>query len=195
MPDSFNCEDPKTIWQNQSAEKSTMTLEQMRQRARELNVKTRRQLLGTLTVPVVIALFYAFAVRQFQSLQEVLHPLFACALAWSLVGLYFLNRGKRSRAMPAEAGFSAGIEFYRSEIERRRDYIRGALVWFLGPVILAIGTFILAMAIVTGKKRFSNAMPFMMLVVAWVAICFVIRAREQRNLQREIDKLNSIEWE
>ena len=195
MPDKFNGQDPKTIWQNQSAENSTMTLEQLRQRARELNAKTRRQLLGTLTVPVVITLFYAFAVRQFPSLQEVLHPLFGCALVWSLVGLYFLNRGKWSEAVPAEAGCSAGIEFYRREIERRRDYLRGALVWSLGPVILAIATFIMAMAIVTGKKMFSNAMPFMMLVVAWVAVCFVIRARERRHLQREIDTLRKIGWE
>ena len=36
-------------------------------------------------------------------------------------------------------------------------------------------------------------MPFMTLVVVWIAAYFVIRMREQRELQREIDELNDIE--
>ena len=53
-----------------------MTPEKIRQKARELHTKTRRKLLVTLTVPPVIALFYAFALKQFPTLHEVLHPLF-----------------------------------------------------------------------------------------------------------------------
>lgn len=195
MPDNFHDRDPKTIWQNQSTETSTMTLVKVRQKARELHAKTRRQLLGTLTVPLVIALLYAFAINQFPSLREVLHPLFAFALVWSLAGLYFMSRGKWSEAMPGDAGFSAGLEFCRREIERRRDFFRGALLWFFGPVILAIGTFILALALAAGRKIFPNAMPFMLLIVAWMVGYFVLRAREQRELQRAIDELQNIERE
>ena len=59
--------------------------------------------------------------------------------------------------------------------------------------MLAIGTFILALAIVAGRKIFPNALPFMTLVVAWIAAYFVIRMRQQRELQREIDELKEIE--
>jgi hypothetical protein len=185
--------DPRKIWQDQPAEPSVMTLEKIRQKARELHAKTRRQLLGTLTGPLVVAFFYAFSMKQFPALHQTLQPLFAFALVWSLAGLYFLNRGKWSGAMPGDEGFSAGLEFCRREIERRRDYFRGVLLWSFGPVLLAIGTFILALAIAAGREIFPNAMPFMTLVVVWIAAYFVIRVRQQRELQREIDELGDID--
>jgi len=195
MGDKFRDDDPRTIWQNQAAEKSTMTLATIHQKARELRAKTRRQLLGAFTMPLVIALLYAFAIRQFRSLQEILHSLFAFAIVWSLCGVYLLNRGKWSDVMPVDAGFSAGLKFYQSEIERRRDYLRGALVWIFGPVILAIGTFILTLAMLAGGKIFLNAIPFEILSVGWAVAFLVIRAREQRDLRREIDVLQDIERE
>ena len=99
--------------------------------------------------------------------------------------------------MPGDAGLSTGLEFCRREIERRRHLLRRVLLWSFGPVLLAIGTFILALAMVGGRDRgiFPNAMPFMTLVVIWIARYFVIRMREQRELQREIDKLSDIERE
>ena len=194
MRDDLHGDDPKTLWQNQPTEASTMTLEQIRQKARELHVKTRRQLLGTLIVPLIVALLYAFSLRQFPRLQPVLHPLFALALAWGLAGLYFLNRGKWSAAMPEDAGFSAGLEFCRREVERRRDYSRSVLLWSLGPAFLAIGTFILALALVAGREIFAKGMPFLTLVAVWIAAYFfIVRVREQRDLQREVDELNEIE--
>ena len=90
-----------------------MNLILIRQKARELHAKTRRTLLGTLVASLVVAFFYAFFIRQFPQLRQLLHSLFALALAWSLAGLYFLNRGERPGAMPGDAGFSTGIEFCR----------------------------------------------------------------------------------
>ncbi|MEO7144989.1 MAG: hypothetical protein ABI165_15940 [Bryobacteraceae bacterium] len=172
-----------------------MTIEKIRQKALELRRKTRRQLLGTLAAPLVVATFSAFYLKEFPALPQVLQPLFGFALAWSLAGLYFLNRGKWSGAVPGDTGLSAGLEFCRREIERRRDYFRGVLRWSFGPVLLAIGTFILALAINAGRGIFPKAMPFMTLVVVWIAAYLVKRAREQRELQREIDELNAIERE
>jgi hypothetical protein len=187
--------DPRTIWQNQPTETPVMALETIRQKVRELHAKTRRQLLGNLTGPLVVAFFYAFGVKQFPAVQQVLHPLLALALVWSLAGLYFLNRGKWSATMPGDAGLNAGLESYRREIEWQRDYFRRVLLWGLGPILLAIGTFILAIAIVAGKTIFPNAIPFLTLVVVWIAAYFVIRVRQQRELQREIDELKDIERE
>lgn len=187
--------DPGRIWRSQPTEPSVMTLEKIRQKARELHAKTRRQLVGTLTVPVFVGVFYAFCIKEFPPLQQVLQPLFAFAFVWSLAGLYFLNRGKWSEAMPGDAGFSAGLEVCRREIERQRDYFRRVLLWSFGPVLLAIGAFILASVMVAGRRIFPNAMPFMTLVVVWIAAYLVIRVRQQRELQREIDRLNDIERE
>jgi hypothetical protein len=189
--------DPRTIWQNQPAEPSVMTLEKIRQKARELHTKTRRQLLGTLASPLAAAFFYAFGIIQFPVLMQMLHPLFAFALAWSLVGLYFLNWRMWSAMMPGDAGFNTGLEFCRREIERRRYLLRRVLLWSFGPVLLAIGTFILALAMIASRGRgiFPNALPFLTLVIVWIVGYFVVRLWEHRQLQRELDELNEIERE
>jgi hypothetical protein len=122
----------------------------------------------------------------------VLQPLFACAFAWSLAGLYFLNRGKWSGMMPGDAGLSAGLEFCRREIQRRRDHFRFVMLWGAGPTLMAIGTFILALAMVAGRGVIPKAMPFMILVVVWIASHLFILRAEQRKLQHELDELNEI---
>lgn len=198
MRDDSPENDPRNIWQNQPTEPSTMTLEKIREKARELHAKTRRQLLGFVTAPLSVVFFYVFGIKAFpSSLQQMLHPLFAFALAWSLIGLYFLNRGMWFPALPGDAGFSTGLDFCRREIERRRYLLRRVLLWSFGPVLLAIGTFILALAMVGTRERgiFPNAMPFLTLVVVWIVGYFVVRMREQRELQREFDALNDIERE
>ena len=54
---------------------------------------------------------------------------------------------------------------------------------------------IVALAIAGGRRILPNGMPFLTLVAAWIAAYFVIRAREQRKLQFEIDELDDIERE
>ena len=75
------------------------------------------------------------------------------ALAWSLAGLYFLNRGMWAVAMPGDAALTTGLEFCRREIERQRDLLRRVLLWSFGPIMLAIGTLILALTMVGMRAR------------------------------------------
>src|SRR3954468_9750123 len=143
MPDELPSDDLKAIWQDQPTGVSTMSLKLIRSKAREAQAKTRRQLLGTAAGPLAAAFFYTFAMREFPTLRHVLNPPFVFALVWSLAGLYFLNRGMWSAAMPADAGLSTGLEFCRGELERRRSLLGRLLLWSLGPILLALGTFIL----------------------------------------------------
>jgi hypothetical protein len=188
---------PKNIWLNQPTETRTMTLKLIQQRLRDLRAKTRMKLFGTLAGPLAVGFFYAFALKQFVPLPQVLQPLFALALAWSLAGLFYLNRGMWSALTPRYAGLSTGLQFCRREIERQRDLVHRVLLWSFGPVLLAIGNFILALVMVGTKDRriFPNGLPFLVLVVIWIVAYFIIRLREQRDLQRQIDELNDIEME
>jgi hypothetical protein len=195
MRDELPSDDLRALWQNQPSGISTITMKLIRSKARELQAKTRRQLLGTVAGPLAATFLYALGIREFPVLEHVLHPLFAFALVWSLVGLYLLNRGMWFTVMPRHAGLSTGLAFCRGEIERRRYLLRRVLLWSLGPVLLAIGTFILALGMVGTKDRglFPNGLLFLALVVVWVFGYFVMRVREQRELKREIDEFNDLE--
>jgi hypothetical protein len=172
-----------------------MTMELIEARGRELRAKTRRKLFGTLAGPLATAFFYAFAAKEFRTLEPALHVFFAFAFVWSIVGLYFLTRGRWPSAMPSDGGLSTGLEFCRAEIERQDYILRRVLLWSFGPVLLSIGTFVLALARVASSNRgiFPNAIPFLVLVVVWIFGYFVIRLREQRDLKRELDELSAVE--
>jgi len=127
---------------------------------------------------------------------------FAFAIAWSLAGQYFFNRGMWSAAPPEDAALSTGLESYRREVERRRYLFGRVLLWSFGPVVLAIATLIaLIMSFGITNRGLSlqgtlrKMIPFLTLVVIWIVGVFVIRMREQRELRREIDQLNDIEKE
>jgi hypothetical protein len=191
MSDDRPENDPRRIWQNQPTEPSVMTAEKIRQKVRELRARTQRQLLGNLAVLLFVVAIYSLGTTRFPPLK----PLFAAPIVWSLAGLYFLNRGMWPGAMPADAASSTGLQSYRREIARRRGLFQRVLLWSFAPVLLAIGTFVVALVKVSGRGIFPNALPFMTLVVIWIVAFFVIRMREQRELQREIDELNEIERE
>lgn len=190
-------EDPKSIWQSQNTETSAMKINMklIEWKARELHKKMRKQLLGTFAGPLVVLFFYFFNTRAFPAERQAIGLFSALALAWSLIGLYFLNKGMWSAMMPADAGFSTGVEFCRQELERRRRLLGRVLVWSFAPALFAIGSCVLALLTVgnVDHRDFSKALPFLMLVLVWITAYFVLRLRERRTLQREIDELNQIE--
>jgi hypothetical protein len=99
--------------------------------------------------------------------------------------------------MPGEVGLNTGLEVCRLEIERQRDLVRRLLVWSFGPAMLAIATFVLALALVSTRERgiIPNGLPFLILMVVWIVSWFVVRLNEKRGLQRAIDELKEIEME
>jgi hypothetical protein len=195
MGDDLSNNDPKTIWQNQPTEASTMTLEKIRLQARELHAKTRRELLRNIVATLLAVTICGFGLAWAHDTVE--RAAFAAAIAWALAGQYVLNRGMWSATLPGDAALTTGLEFYRREIERRRDFFRRALRWSFGPAVLALGAFILLLVKsgIGSPGGLRKAIPFMSLAVVWLAAFFVIRIQRQRGLQREIDELNDIERE
>jgi hypothetical protein len=190
--------DLRTIWQNQPTEPSIMTLETIRQKTQELHAKTRRQLMRTLIVPLTVLAVSGYGIAKADG--AVLRTVFAFAMAWSLAGQYFLNRGMWSEALPGDAAFSTGLESYRREVERRRSLFGRFLLWLLGPVVFGIGSFIVLIVSLGMKDRgmpaegaLLNMVPFLALVVIWIVSVFVVRMRDRRELQREIDQLKDVE--
>jgi hypothetical protein len=159
-----------------------MTLLLIRSKVRELRARTQQELLGLLAGPMAVGVFYGFAIKEFRGFAPVPQLVFAFAIVWSLAGLYFLNRGMWSRAMPGDAALSTGLEFYRRELERRQHLFRCLLLWSFGPIVLAIAALVLRLAMVGGTRLFPNGMPFLVLAVLWIAAYFGIRMRGSGHL-------------
>jgi hypothetical protein len=189
--------DPRAVWQNQPTEPSAMTLEKIRKKTQELHAKTRRELIKSIAGPLIVVAICGFGIRL---PDPVLRAILAFAIAWSLTGQYFLNRGMWSATLPGDAALRTGLESYRREVERRRFLFSRIMLWHFGPVVFAIAILVVVIAnLGIGnrgmllKEALFNMSPFLTLIVIWIAAVFVIRMRQQRELQREIDELREIE--
>jgi hypothetical protein len=199
MRDDSPGNDMRTIWQNQPTEPSVMTLDKIRRKTQELRAKTRHTLLGGIAVSLIMVAISGYGIASGDGL--VVRAVFGFAIAWSLAGQYFVNRGMRPATLPEDAALSTSLESYRREVERQR-YLSGRfLLWSLGPVVLPIATLIvllLSFLINRGmlpEQALLKMIPFLTVLAIWVVCVFVIRIRHQRELQREIDELNNTERE
>ena len=194
MQDNVHGNGIRTIWLNQPTETPEMISRLIELKSRELRARTRRKLMGTVAGPLVATALYGYSMKEFEGIRQVLQLPFTLAFIWSIAGVYFLNRRMWS-ATDSDAGLSTGLASCRREIERQRDVVRRGLLWSFGPVMFAIGTFVVALALVSTRERgiFPNGLPFMILIFVWIVSVFVIRWREQRELQREAEELAGIE--
>lgn len=192
MQNNSSNNDPREIWQNQPTEASVMTLEEIRQRVHKLQRKTRRVLLGWIAVSLLIVGISILGMVWVHS--PIIRAVFAFSIVWSLAGQFFVNRKKWSSVLREDALVSTGLQSYRMEIERRRYISTYFLLCIFGPSVLAVGA--LAAQIVSlarGQGVLSKTVPFLTMLAIWIVGVFVIRMRDQRELQAEITDLNRIE--
>jgi len=101
------------------------------------------------------------------------------AVVWVLISLYWF-RDRIWRKEPARDALAApGLEYYRRELERRRDHLRNAWLWH-GPLIVACVFFV---AIVAGRaypgiERLSSVLPLVALLVVWTGYGIHRRRRQ-----------------
>ena len=90
-------------------------------------------------------------------------------VVWVAISLiWFRRRIWRPAALPAGAVAAPGLEYYRKELERRRDHLRNAWVWH-GPLVLACLTLV---TILTGRAspgldRLPRVLPMVALLAVW----------------------------
>lgn len=173
-----------------------MTLQLIQQKSRYLRIRTREKLIGSVAAPFAVGMIYVYSVNAFAPLQQHLQLMLAFALIWSLIGVYFLQRGMWSEVTPTDAGLSSGLMFCRQEINRQRELVNRVLLWTFGPILAAVGTIIFGLTTVsTDRGTFRNGLPFIIAMLIGIAGRFTVDFREQRGLQREIEDLNDLERE
>ena len=173
-----------------------MTLKLIQSEARELRAKTRRKLLGTWPDRSRRP-FLRLRDKGFAPLGNVLHPLFAFALAWSLGRTVFPESGNVVRG---DAGRCRTQ--HRSGVlpGRNRAPAKSATPSFFSgrsaPTNDGDRNIILALAMVGAKDRglIPNGLPFLALRGCLDNRLFRHeRLRELQELKREIDEWNGLE--
>jgi hypothetical protein len=192
MPDEFP--DPKKIWQEQHTEAIEMSLEEIRRKAHQFHAKGKWKAVIGIVIGIALCGVFAGAFAKAQYL--VLRIGWALLSLWCLFSAYQAYKWIWPSSLAADATVGTSLEFYRRELERRRDYVqhiwrRSGLWWcFLGLALVILPAM---MASLKNPRLLLNAAPFFVLLSVWFVAFFSIRKRQRRGLQREIDELNALQ--
>jgi hypothetical protein len=193
MPDEFPHEDPKQIWQNQPTEAMQMSLEEIRRKAHQFHNKARLKALTAIVIG--IALCGVFAGTSAKAQYMLLRIGWGVLSLWGIYGAYQAYKWIWPSGLAEDATLGTSLDFYRRELERRRDYGRhiwrrsGLWLCFVGLAFVVLPALIAALK---APRLLLNAIPFFVLLAGWFVVFFTIRKRERTNLQREIDALNAL---
>ena len=191
MPSEFPFQDPRNLWQNQPTEGFKMSASEVRFRAEQLQEKARLGALVWMTMGPALSILFAFS---FARSHEMLPRLGWGVLSlWAIYGAYHAYRWIWPGRLPADASTGTTVEYYRIELERRRDY--GEHIWSRSGFVFAFLGLALLVAHWTRLSQLPNATPFLTLLGVWVVAFFYMRKRGGRMLQREIDQLAAFERE
>jgi hypothetical protein len=193
MSEDTGRKDPGSVWRDQPEETVKVNLEQFaNRRTRELYSSTRAEILMSIVAGVLFVIVLGW---RFARIHDRVPPLGEiggiAVIAWALISLYWF-RDRIRRAPDKDAIAATGLEYYRKELQRRRDHLRNEWLWH-GPLFLACAVFA---AIVAGKAfpgmdRLENALPLFVLLAAWTGFGVWRRRREASDVQRELGEMDS----
>ena len=196
MPDEFPMKEPKHIWQNQPTEPFKMSADEIRRKARRLQTKARIEALSWIVIGLFLSVIFA---RTFAKAGDLVSRLgWGLLSAWGIYGAFQAWRWIWPGKLAPDSTVATSREFYRRELERRRDY--GRNVWNRSGLtfcFLGLGMVVLPglLKSIEAPRLLLNAVPLFVLLSIWIASFIVLRKRNQRKLQREIDELDALERE
>lgn len=142
MSESFKDRELQALWQSQAQDASTISLDQLRERARRHERVISRRNLREYVAAAVVVVWFSVMMWAWPSALIRIGSGLSIAAALLVVGL--LHRWGSATPLPADLGLSSALEFHRRQLERQRDLLRAVWWWYLLPfvpgfVVLEVG--------------------------------------------------------
>jgi hypothetical protein len=186
-------DDARKLWQDQPLEGMTMSLKQVHERIEKLSrIVRRRNLIGgfaCLTVLLGFAYFFTVLTDPIERIERIGAALTVLGAGYIM---YQLICGKMKRqSATAEGQAEAGVSFYRSELQRQRDFHQGAWLWSR-ILIFAPGPFIFFIGVAKANPTHIRPLVIEAAIAAALLIAAIPRnLRLARKFQQELDALSS----
>lgn len=186
----MNNDPMKALWQSQTTEVPSMQFSYLRHRAEELEKSLRfRSVLeqGACFVGLIVcAVIIAFEQEPWKKLGA------AMLLVGTSYALFQWRRRTLSKSVRSFEPASAGLEFYRRELERRRDIHRTAWLWYGLPIFIPATAFLI-LGMVYGDVHANDPWLVIGLIVVSIILSLVYERTQVAKFQREIDALTSLD--
>lgn len=184
-------DDPmKALWRSQTTEVPTMPISYWSHRAEELekSLKFRSVLeqAACLLCLVLCAVIIGFEDQLWQKLGA------AMLMMGTLYAWFQWRRRTSNNAARSFSSASAGLAFYRTELERRRDIHRTAWRWYALPIIVPGSAFVL-LGMLHGHGKPNEPWIVFGLMLGAIVLSFAYECHQVAKFQREIDALATLE--
>jgi hypothetical protein len=190
MNRELNSNDTKKLWQDQPLEGMTMSLKEVHERIEKLGRTVRRRnVIGGFACITVLLGFSYFCAAAHNSMERVGAALTAFGAAYIMYQLVLRKMKVGLRPLQAQA---ESVAFYRSELQRQRNFHRG--IWFWSRLIVfAPGPFIFCFGL---AEAVPSQTKYIWIEAAVCAVLLVVSIPLNLRLagyyQRELDMLDSI---
>ena len=185
---------PQSIWQNQSTEAFKMSADYLRNRAVAHQRAARHSALLAGMIGLLLCAWFGWGATRAHDVAS--RAGLGLLSAWSV---YYAWQGYKwiwPRRLRAEATLNNTLRYYRSELEKQRDYAQH--IWVRGGLLvclLGIAIFLLpyAMRAFRNPRLVLNFVPLFVLAAVWLAVFIPSRKRRRQKLEEEIAKLREFE--
>jgi tetrahydromethanopterin S-methyltransferase subunit E len=197
MTNESSPSDMRNVWQNQKPEGIRMSVEEIRGKAARFQRKVFWENALNYVVLLAGVAFVSFCLVWHRFPTTVLIRLgLGLTVAALLYMLWQTHKRSPSRRVPAEMGIVSCLDFYRKELERRRDLHRSVWQWCFGPAIPGVIILLVVMArIHTSHVRHPGWILIGVLTVSVLMVVYGWRqsAARARKLQSEIDEIDAFQ--
>ncbi len=189
--------DIRSLWQSIPIDPVTVSIDEMRVRAKAFEKKIRRRNFIEYAASVFVTVAFAW----YATLPIGAWPLWPIAnimiIAGILVVVVNLHRKTRAATPPSGASAEALVDFQRAEFVRQRDALKTTWRWYIFPIIPGLVLWFIAMGLGFASAAGDLGRAFIVLGGAGLAALLVFAAIVLLNLlgaahlQRQIDALDS----
>ncbi|HLQ77367.1 MAG TPA: hypothetical protein VK210_08430 [Terriglobia bacterium] len=190
--------DLRNIWQNQETEKTTMSIEDVRIKARRLMKRQQRDLIVRSAFAIIAVVFcgVVFMRARIATTGAIAGLVTAMLLASTARNLYLAFRRSRNDALEnsSNTALTSCLEFYRSELERQRQVARQPL-WQLVAALLIVAWLVPRPLMRSNMDLLRAVLPVVLLAAAILIVLMALRKFQARRVQEDIDALDAFEEE
>lgn len=180
------------LWQDQPLEGIKMSAEEIRRRATKFERKIRwRNIRETVASLFAAALLTYFLVTTSDSLKRLTFGLFIAAMLWIVIVLYRKGSAKK---LPEGVDTLTGLRFYRHELQRQYEIVKGIWWWYLAPMVPGFIVFSIGYALHHPRPRGWAMLTFVDTIIAGMFYgVWRMNMKAARCLRRMIDELKAAE--
>jgi cell division protein FtsW (lipid II flippase) len=195
MTNESSPNDTRSAWQNQKTEGVRMSTQEIRRKAEKFERKVFWENAVNYLLGLVGVAFVCFCIVWHRYPKDVLIRLgLGLTVAAVLYLLWQIHKRSPVRRFPAEMGAVSCLDFYRKELERRRDHHR-RYWWDIGPAIP--GVVILWVAMTRISPSHLRHPGWVLMGVVTVSVLIVLyfwrqSAVRAQKLQDEINELDAL---